>query len=75
MMFSEHLLELRTKAGLTQQETAKGSKMSLRAYQNYEWGLRRAGLPDVAEEAGGVSGPALPVKRPRASARGRLAND
>ena len=40
MMFSEHLLELRTKAGLTQQETAKGSKMSLRAYQNYEWGLR-----------------------------------
>ena len=40
MTFSEKLIELRTKASFTQQETAAGAKMSLRAYQNYEWGLR-----------------------------------
>jgi len=40
MTFSENLLALRTKAGLTQPAAAKGAGMSLRAYQNYEWGLR-----------------------------------
>ncbi len=40
MTLSENLSELRTKAGLTQQAVADGSGMSLRAYQNYEWGLR-----------------------------------
>ena len=40
MIFSENLVELRTKACLTQQDVADGAKMSLRAYQNYEWGLR-----------------------------------
>jgi len=31
---------LRTRAGFTQQAVADGSGMSLRAYQNYERGLR-----------------------------------
>lgn len=40
MTFSEKLAELREGAALTQQETAKGAGLSLRAYQNYEHGLR-----------------------------------
>ena len=40
MTFQERLIELRKTAHYTQSEVAKGAKMSLRAYQNYEWGLR-----------------------------------
>lgn len=39
-IFSEHLLQLRKARGLKQTEVAQGTHMSLRAYQNYEWGLR-----------------------------------
>ena len=45
MTFSEKLIELRTTAGLTQQEAAEGSSLSLRGYQNYEWGLREPKIP------------------------------
>ncbi len=40
MTISESLTALRTKAGLTQQAVAEGAGMCLRAYQNYERGLR-----------------------------------
>ena len=40
MKFSEHLFFLRTSSGLTQEAVADGAKLSLRAYQNYERGLR-----------------------------------
>lgn len=40
MTFSEHLFTLREKSGLTQEATAAGAGLSLRAYQNYERGLR-----------------------------------
>ena len=40
MLFHENLLRLRTENGLKQQDVADGAKLSLRAYQNYERGLR-----------------------------------
>lgn len=40
MNLCENLLDLRIKAGLTQLQVAKGSGMSYRTYQNYEYGLR-----------------------------------
>lgn len=40
MSFSENLIALRTKAGLTQPQAAKGAGLSYRGYQNYEYGLR-----------------------------------
>lgn len=40
MNFSDNLLELRKRSCFTQLEIAKGAGMSLRAYQNYERGLR-----------------------------------
>lgn len=40
MKFSEQLLALREKKGLTQEAAAAGAGLSLRAYQNYERGLR-----------------------------------
>lgn len=40
MKFHEHLLALREKGGLTQEAAAAGAGLSLRAYQNYERGLR-----------------------------------
>ena len=40
MEFHENLLRLRQEKGLTQQEVANGSNLSLRGYQNYERGLR-----------------------------------
>lgn len=52
MEFYENLLNLRTAKGLTQQEVADGAGLSLRAYQNYERGLRdpqRAALISLAD--------------------------
>ena len=40
MIFSDNLLELREKSCFTQAEVSEGAGMSLRAYQNYERGLR-----------------------------------
>lgn len=40
MFFPDNLLELRARFCFTQPEVAKGARMSLRAYQNYERGLR-----------------------------------
>ena len=40
MTFPEKIIALRAKACLKQSEVAEGAKMSVRAYQNYEWGLR-----------------------------------
>ena len=40
MTFSEKLIALRKRACLKQADVAEGAKMSVRAYQNYEWGLR-----------------------------------
>lgn len=40
MTFPEKLVKLRKRAGLKQQEAAKGAGLSLRGYQNYEHGLR-----------------------------------
>ena len=40
MKFHEHLYSLRTKSNLTQEAVATGAGLSLRAYQNYERGLR-----------------------------------
>ena len=40
MNFSNNLLELRTRSCFTQIDVSKGTGMSLRAYQNYERGLR-----------------------------------
>lgn len=40
MKFHEHLLALREKGSLTQEAVAIGAGLSLRAYQNYERGLR-----------------------------------
>lgn len=40
MKFHERLLLLREKGGLTQEAVAAGAGLSLRAYQNYERGLR-----------------------------------
>lgn len=40
MLFHENLSRLRTERGLTQEAVAAGAKISLRAYQNYERGLR-----------------------------------
>ena len=40
MTFKENLLYLRAKKGLTQEAVSDGSGISLRAYQNYERGLR-----------------------------------
>lgn len=40
MQFYEYLLVLREKSGLTQEAVASGAGLSLRAYQNYERGLR-----------------------------------
>ena len=40
MKFHEHLFALREKNGLTQEAAASGAGLSLRAYQNYERGLR-----------------------------------
>lgn len=47
MTFSEKLAELRTNANLTQQEVADGAMISLRGYQNYEWGLREPKISAV----------------------------
>lgn len=44
MIFSDNLLELRTRSCFTQPEVAEGAGMSLRAYQNYERGLREPKL-------------------------------
>lgn len=44
MEFHENLLKLRQEKGLTQQEVADGSNLSLRGYQNYERGLREPSL-------------------------------
>ena len=44
MEFYENLLRLRQEKGLTQQEVADGSHLSLRGYQNYERGLREPQL-------------------------------
>lgn len=44
MIFSDNLLELRTRGCFTQPEVAEGAGMSLRAYQNYERGLREPKL-------------------------------
>ncbi|WP_295740080.1 helix-turn-helix domain-containing protein [uncultured Oscillibacter sp.] len=40
MKFHEYLFTLREKNGLTQEAAAAGAGLSLRAYQNYERGLR-----------------------------------
>ena len=40
MLFHEKLVELRTQAGFTQAQVAKGAGLSYRGYQNYEYGLR-----------------------------------
>ena len=40
MSLSDNLLELRARSCLTQSEVAEKAGMSLRAYQNYERGLR-----------------------------------
>ncbi len=40
MEFCENLLQLRQERGLKQQDVADGAGLSLRAYQNYERGLR-----------------------------------
>lgn len=40
MKFCEHLLALRENSSLTQEATAAGAGLSLRAYQNYERSLR-----------------------------------
>ena len=40
MTFKENLLYLRTERSLTQEAVSDGSGISLRAYQNYERGLR-----------------------------------
>ena len=45
MTFSEHLLALRKRHGLTQREAAEGAGLSLRAYQNYERARRTPALP------------------------------
>lgn len=44
MTFHENLLRLRNESGLTQPNVAKGAGLSLRAYQNYERGLREPQL-------------------------------
>lgn len=44
MTFSEHLLFLRKKAGLSQTALAKEIGISWRAYQTYERGQREPGL-------------------------------
>ena len=44
MNFKENLLRLRTGKGLTQPNVAEGTGLSLRAYQNYERGLREPQL-------------------------------
>ena len=44
MNFSENLLNLRKSRGLTQVEVAAELKLSLRGYQNYEFGLREPKL-------------------------------
>ena len=44
MEFHENLLRLRREKGLTQPEVAVGTGISLRAYQNYERGLREPQL-------------------------------
>ena len=52
MEFHENLLRLRQEKGLTQPEVAAGTGISLRAYQNYERGLRdpqRAALIALAD--------------------------
>ena len=44
MIFSEHLLELRKRKGLSQQELADELAISLRAYRYYESGEREPQL-------------------------------
>ncbi len=44
MEFCENLLRLRQEKGLKQTEVASGAGLSLRAYQNYERGLREPQL-------------------------------
>jgi transcriptional regulator with XRE-family HTH domain len=44
MTFGENLLRLRNENGLTQPKVADGAGISLRAYQNYERGLREPQL-------------------------------
>jgi transcriptional regulator with XRE-family HTH domain len=44
MTFGENLLRLRNERGLTQPNVADGAGLSLRAYQNYERGLREPQL-------------------------------
>lgn len=44
MTFAEHLLLLRRSRGLTQVELASELGLSLRGYQNYEFGLREPKL-------------------------------
>ncbi len=44
MNFNENLLRLRKEKGLSQPGVAKGAGLSLRAYQNYERGLREPQL-------------------------------
>ena len=44
MEFYENLLRLRQENGLKQPEVAAGTGISLRAYQNYERGLREPQL-------------------------------
>jgi len=44
MYFHENLLRLRHKNCMKQQEVADGAGLSLRAYQNYERGLREPQL-------------------------------
>ena len=40
MNFSEHLLELRKKKGISQKDLAKALNIAPRAYQRYEYGER-----------------------------------
>lgn len=44
MTFGENLLRLRKEKGLSQPSVADGAGISLRAYQNYERGLREPQL-------------------------------